>query len=72
METNMRHDPEHQHYLTTGRDSQGRLIAICSLGSPQRGDRNVTVLDVEIVRDQAEARAWFERVLVERPWEARS
>lgn len=63
---------EHQYYLTTGPDGQGRLLAVCSRGSPQKGDRDVIVLDVEIVRDEAEARAWFERVLIERPWEARS
>jgi len=58
-------------YLTFGKDSQGRKIAIMSLGSPQHGDEMVTVLTLEVVKSTKEAKAWFKRMLVERPWETR-
>lgn len=63
---------ENKFYLTTGPDPKGRgLMAIVTLGQPQRGDKNVQVLDVELVKDQQEAEEWFARVLKERPWETR-
>jgi hypothetical protein len=57
--------------LTTGRDEQGRLIAICSDGSPQLGDTHVTILSLEVVQTVSEAQEWFGRMVVERPWETR-
>lgn len=61
----------HGLYLTCGKDGHGRLIAICSDGSPQLGHEGVTVLTLEVVKSPKEARRWFERVRQERPWEAR-
>lgn len=47
------------------------FIAVISQGSPQRGDDQVTVLSVEIVKNKKAADIWFKRQLAERPWEAR-
>lgn len=60
-------------YLTVGRESRGRrrLLAVISDGSPQYGDNDITVLNVEIVQSQKEAEEWFERMKSERPWETR-
>lgn len=59
-------------YLTTGKDSKGRLLAIMSQGSPQHGDEHVTVLMMEVVKNQKTARQWFRQMCVERPWESRN
>lgn len=61
----------HGAYLTTGRVEDGRLMAVCSDGSPQWGHAHVTVLSVECVASEAEARVWFDRIMLERPWETR-
>lgn len=63
---------ENRYYLTIGPNPNGRgLMAIATLGSPQRGDKNVQVLDVELVQSKEEANEWFQRVMKERPWETR-
>lgn len=63
---------EDRYYLTTGPDPHGRgLLAICSLGTPQRGDETVTVCSLEVVKNMKEARKWFRRVIAEKPWETR-
>ena len=62
---------QHGLYLTTGRTDDGRLLAICSDGTPQLGHHPVTVLLLEVVKSVQEAREWFRRVRVERPWETR-
>lgn len=60
-------------YLTVGDDPHGRgLMAIASMGSPQKGDAHCTVLDVEIVKNMKEAKAWWRRIQRERPWEPRN
>lgn len=60
-------------YLTVGDDPKGRgLLAIMSRGSPQRGDKNVTVLTLEVVKNMKEAKAWFRRMKIEQPWEIRN
>lgn len=58
-------------YLTIGRDSKGRLLALCSDGSPQRGHDDAIILSVEVVENEAAADAWFMRMQLERPWETR-
>jgi hypothetical protein len=63
---------EDRHYLTVGPDPKGRgLMAIISLGSPQHGDKNVTVCDVELVKNMQEAKKWFRKAMIEKPWETR-
>ena len=58
-------------YLTTGRTDDGRLLAICSDGTPQLGHKEIKVLTLEVVQSVKEARQWFRRVKIERPWETR-
>ena len=59
-------------YLTVAPRSDGGLLAIISQGTPQRGDKTSTVLDVTSVATREEAKTWFDRMLIERPWEARN
>jgi hypothetical protein len=59
-------------YLTVDRDREvGGMIAVISMGSPQHGDTNVAILSVERVKNRKEAKAWYRRMKVERPWETR-
>lgn len=59
-------------YLTVGKNPKGKgLLAIMSMGQPQLGDAECTILTVEIVKNQKQARKWFERMAQERPWEMR-
>jgi hypothetical protein len=62
---------EDQYYLTWSVHprERGLFIAVISLGSPQLGDKNVKVLDVETVRSPAEARSWMKRQMKTKPWE---
>lgn len=46
-------------------------LAVISDGSPQRGDENVEVLDVELCSSVAGAKEWFERAKIMKPWETR-
>jgi hypothetical protein len=57
-------DPNVQVCLQVGRDSRGRLLA---LAYAEYGE-DIVVLDGEVVKDEREAHAWFERVKVEKPW----
>ncbi len=60
-------------YLTVDKDPKGRgLLAIVTQGSPQFGDKEVTVLTLEVVSDMDAAYKWYDRMLVERPWIVRS
>lgn len=61
----------HGLYLTVGRTLDGRMVAVCADGTLHRGHRPVTILSVEAVETEAEAKEWFERVILERPWETR-
>lgn len=61
----------HGLYLTVGRCDDGRMLAICSDGTQQRGHTPVTILTIQVVATVAEARDWFKRVILERPWETR-
>lgn len=61
----------HGLYLTVGKTDDGRMLAICSDGTPQRDHDHVTVLSLETVPNMKVARAWFKRVRLERPWETR-
>jgi len=56
-------------YLTTGKNPKGDgLLAVISYGQPQRGDKEVTALTLEIVDNQAEAEIWFRQMKIEKPW----
>jgi hypothetical protein len=44
-------------------------IAVISRGHPKAGDQNSTVLMVKVVKNAQEAKAWFKRMEIERPWE---
>lgn len=64
---------ESEIYLTVDKNPKGDgLLAIMSEGQPQMGDEKCTVLTLEVVKDMEEARTWFERMKVERPWEERN
>ncbi len=64
---------EHVIYLTTGKNPKGDgLVAIASRGQPQLGDVTCSILAVEVVPDVEAAEKWFEKMRVERPWEARN
>jgi hypothetical protein len=66
---------EDRFYLSfqkqTEGEHKGKYLAVISLGSPQRGDRNITVCDVEIVPTPKAAKKWFSAKMNERPWEPR-
>lgn len=56
-------------YLTVAPNPKGPgVLAVMSLGSPQKDDQNITVLTLEVLDDAAAARDWFERMKVEQPW----
>lgn len=58
-------------YLTVGKNPKGEgLIAVITLGQPQFGDKNCTVLSLEIVSNMKAAKIWFKRMKIERPWES--
>lgn len=59
--------------LTIGETEDGRMLAIVSSGGhPQNPGSGVcTVQSVEVVESRKEAKAWFERMKAERPWEIR-
>ena len=64
---------ETKFYLTTCPAPKGEgLLAVISLGSPQRGDESVTVCTVEIVPNIKSAKRWYRRMMIERPWEQRN
>ena len=63
---------EDRMYLTVGDNPNGGgLLAIVSLGQPQFGDERCTVLTLEVVKNMKEAKQWFRRMKIERPWEPR-
>jgi hypothetical protein len=61
---------EDRYYLTTEWDSERKAyIAVISLGSPQEGDKNIVVCDVDTFTSLKVAQAWFKRQMKRRPWE---
>ena len=60
-------------YLTFGEDTvNGRgYVCVISDGSPQVGDKHVTVLAVDYFKDLDGAKAWFAKMKIDRPWEPR-
>lgn len=61
----------HGLYLTTGRTEDGRMMAICSDGTPQLGHSPVNVLTIEAVKSFEDAQCWFNYVKQTKPWETR-
>lgn len=62
----------HGLYLTTGRVTKGgNLMAYCTDGTTQMNHDPITILAVQPVRSEGEAREWFLRIREERPWEDR-
>lgn len=60
---------EDRVYLTVGEDPHGRgKLAIITRGCVQHGDKNVTVLTLEVVKNMKAAKSWYRRMLVEQPW----
>ncbi len=66
---------ESKIYLTVDRKKRqpqnDGYIATISYGQPQLGDKNITVLDVEVVKNMKAAKIWYRRMLIEKPWETR-
>jgi hypothetical protein len=59
-----------KYYLSTMmQDTTGDILAVISLGSPQKGDKEVVVCDVERCKTKAEAEAWFRQQMMLKPWE---
>jgi hypothetical protein len=59
--------------VLSAKNVDGHMLAVISDGSPQFGNDPVTVLTVEkfATDDGAAARAWFERMKIEQPWNER-
>ena len=60
------------HYISLGRDTKGRLLALITIGHPNAGDKHVVVCSVHVVKDRKEATDWFAKSLTEKPWLPRS
>lgn len=62
--------------MTVGREKRqpenDGYVAVITDGCYQAGDDPVICLDVEIVKNMKEAKAWFRRMKIERPWEPRN
>lgn len=59
------------YYLTCDDDPKGRgILAIISLGSPQFGDKEVAVCDIEICKSMKAAKKWYRHQMKTKPWEA--
>lgn len=59
-------------YLSTGNDKNGYgLIGVISSGSPKFGDTEIKILDVGRFETKHDAEKWFEKMLIEKPWEVK-
>lgn len=67
---------QNRMYLTVDRErcqpENDGYIAVISMGQPQLGDEECTVLDVEVVKNMKEAKAWYKRMKIEQPWVRRT
>lgn len=63
---------ENKIYLTVSKSKRqpqnDGYVACISMGQPQLGDKEITVLTVELVQNMKEAKKWFKRMKVEQPW----
>ena len=63
---------ENHIYLTVGKNPKGKgLLAVMTYGSLKLGDKRITVLTLEIVKNMKAAERWFKQMTIERPWETR-
>lgn len=63
-------------YLTTGPlpSRPDEVLAIVTIGTPQKGDKDVQVLTLETFpkgTPHADIQSWFERMMAEQPWNSR-
>ena len=64
---------EDTYYLTVSPDPEGGgVLALISRGHPKFKDEHVEVLDVALVKDQADAERWYQQEMLTKPWEDRS
>lgn len=62
-----------KYYLTTGPNPKGEgYLAVISLGSPQKGDKNVMVCNLKVVATEKDAQAWYAEQMELLPWETRN
>lgn len=63
-------------YLTVAEEKRqpenDGYVAVISYGHPQYGDKHCTVLSVKVVQDTEQAKEWYRRMKIERPWEERN
>jgi hypothetical protein len=58
------------YYLTYDKNPKGKgILAIISLGSPQRGDAETTICDIEICKNVKAAKKWYARQMKTKPWQ---
>lgn len=67
---------EDRIYLTTAPAPRQpeKVLAIITIGSPQKGDKDIQVLTLETFPKEvpyADIQTWFERMMVEQPWNTR-
>lgn len=59
-------------YLTFGKDMKGRKLAIITDGHFRFGDDETIILDLnDKCKNMKEAKIWFKRMQIEKPWETR-
>lgn len=65
-----RYEPKYGYYLTTApaKNHPGKLVAILSDGSPQKGHADACILIADVVDDEEAAKRWGERMKIEEPW----
>lgn len=58
------------YYLTCGDNPNGLgILAIISRGSPQFGDAEVALCDLEVCKNMKAAKKWYRRQMKTKPWE---
>ena len=67
---------ENHIYLTVSKEKRqpenDGYISVISIGSPQRGDEDVKVLDVSVQPNMKSADVWFKKMKREQPWVKRN
>lgn len=63
---------EHKYYLTVGKEPKGRLLAIITQGHGQFGDQTIICCTLKIVKNVKEAKKWYKKMIIEKPWETRN
>jgi len=66
-----RYVPKYGLYLAYGPhpNQADKILAVCTDGSPHQAEHEeVVVLTIETVDTVEQAKAWFQRVMIEEPW----